>query len=1649
MQKKLVILLVFCLFASLASASAAYALSDAFEPDNNHTHATFINTNGVPQTHNFSSSTDADYVKFNTTAGLVYFIKALNLTATSTTDTVLALYDTDGTTRLVENDDIEPGVVRFSQIAWKAPTSGTYFVNISEFSGNVDGNYNISVQEYGYLEAYALTPNVSTNVTRYRFFNFSAGVKCVGGSCLNIRATLDPFEAIAKPATAAVHHSDKVDKRLFAILQNQSKAAVIIKLRDDDIAAGEKAYLQAKTKQIQQSQRKGKKLLGAAKDAGVSLEERQALRKSLIKSQQEEVLDALQATRLDIREFMRQREQRIKSEAAESKEGGMVQAPPEQDDDSEFDLKFQYSTVNQLAGDVSWEGIEKLVTNPDVEFVYLDGEVKAALSDSVPLINADDVRAVVVTNNITGAGQTVCVIDTGINFTHPDFGSCNFTSNINDRSCSKVIGGYDFVNSDENPADDNSHGSHVAGIVASEDSTYKGVAPGANLVAIKVLNAAGSGSFSDVIAGIDWCVNNASRLNITVITMSLGDSGRQSAHCDAHSSGPSILNAVANGIFVAIASGNDGYGLSSGNTAGISAPACVSNATSVGASSKADAITSYSNRGLLLDLLAPGGISGSSIVATSHTGGHTGKLGTSMATPHVAGAAALIQQHYREKFNQNASPLLIEHALKFNGVPLADAGTGLTFTRINALDAVTSKGDISTVAGALPFYTISPNPGNASCLRNLAVNATCNVTWTVNATGNFTNYEFFAIFEMDYGSNSSPKFNVTIFNNVPTLTMGAVSPGSGNNSTLFNFTVNYTDADNETPLFVNVTVLANTFSLAAADSADVDVVDGKIFFVNRTIRKGNNYFFFSTGDGVNTTVTTNQSGPNITNVAPQLNTSNPVSNATWLEDTVNISTNLTRHFFDLDNDALNFTATPVAGIAVVIDNDTGIVTLTPAANFTGIRTVNFTATDGINSTQSNEVTLTVVAVNDAPSLNASNLVRNITWPQDTSNTTINLSANFFDVDGDDLNFTAASVDSITVTVNNDSGLVNLTPAAGFVGLRSVIFTASDPSGLSTQGNNVTLNVTDARPPAITLNTPVDKFNTSTSRQEFNFTPQDNFDLSLLCNLTIDGVSLNSTATAANGSVNLLSGNLSADGNHIWNITCTDDQNNQNTSSTRTIGRDTSVPTVNLVAPADAASLPSNVSSFSFNFTDAFSSAASCSLFVNNTNKSTNASVVNFTLTSFSPINLSEGNNTWYVNCTDLQGNSARSLIRSVRVPRDTSNESANFTAQVTKSVAATARSDVNLSLLSNVSGSIAVGDYSLNPANLSATTGNGFAALGLPIFLEITADANVTYNLSWMLITIFYTDAELPSTLNESTLRLYFFNESSQRWVQESNSGVNITGNFVFGNITHFSFFSAGGSAQVSGGGDGSDNGGGVVGGGGGGGGGGAAASSDLSVDPSGDGASVSAGLNQKINVNYAGEVYTFRIVTLTSTIVGVRHISTSKSIYLLAGQTSAIDLDGDGADDVEVIAVDISSTQAILLFREMVHAIPAQPAGAPVAPTKKEATPAQAQVQNQTQEPVVKAVSADENKTGTTVSKRPAEEKSSVITAISSLTAAFSGIFAKLLIGVLVFVLLAAIVVVIARKQENLWFRKSDYSDYKQKQSNERGERRDKKSKK
>lgn len=208
--------------------------------------------------------------------------------------------------------------------------------------------------------------------------------------------------------------------------------------------------------------------------------------------------------------------------------------------------------------------------------------------------------------DMAGSGVTAYVIDTGVRITH---------SQISGRASY----GYDAVDGDTTASDGNGHGTHVATTIAG--TTY-GVAKKANIVAVRVLDNSGSGTTAGVIAGIDWVTAN--HTTPSVANMSLG--GSASTSLDT-----AVASSIASGVTYAVAAGN--------NSASSYSPARVGAAITVGATTSTDAKASYSNYGSVLDLFAPG----SSITAgwnTSDTATNT-ISGTSMATPHVAGAAAV------------------------------------------------------------------------------------------------------------------------------------------------------------------------------------------------------------------------------------------------------------------------------------------------------------------------------------------------------------------------------------------------------------------------------------------------------------------------------------------------------------------------------------------------------------------------------------------------------------------------------------------------------------------------------------------------------------------------------------------------------------------------------------------------------------------------------------------------------------------------------------------------------------------------------------------------------------------------------------------------------------------------------------------------
>ncbi|UTA46867.1 S8 family peptidase [Simiduia sp. 21SJ11W-1] len=223
----------------------------------------------------------------------------------------------------------------------------------------------------------------------------------------------------------------------------------------------------------------------------------------------------------------------------------------------------------------------------------------------------------------TGAGVRAYVIDTGVN-SHPDFGG-------------RVQNGWDFVDNDGNSSDCQGHGTHVAGTVAS--STW-GVAKGATVVGVRVLGCNGSGTNSGVISGIDWVAQN--HVKPAVANMSLGG-GASTAVDNA------VANLVNAGVVTVVAAGND-----NSNACNYS-PAREASAITVGSTAQGDARSYFSNYGSCVDIFAPG----SSITSTSQSGGSTTMSGTSMASPHVAGVAALYLAE-----NPGATPAQVEAALE-------------------------------------------------------------------------------------------------------------------------------------------------------------------------------------------------------------------------------------------------------------------------------------------------------------------------------------------------------------------------------------------------------------------------------------------------------------------------------------------------------------------------------------------------------------------------------------------------------------------------------------------------------------------------------------------------------------------------------------------------------------------------------------------------------------------------------------------------------------------------------------------------------------------------------------------------------------------------------------------------------------------------
>ncbi|MEC9373643.1 MAG: S8 family serine peptidase, partial [Planctomycetota bacterium] len=450
-----------------------------------------------------------------------------------------------------------------------------------------------------------------------------------------------------------------------------------------------------------------------------------------------------------------------------------------------------------------------------------DGAFFPFTNASSPLINLDDFRADPRFAGIDGSGYSVVVMDTGIDLDHPFFGPDANANGIADR----IVFQYDFANGDNNATDYNGHGSNVTSIVGSSDATYTGMAPGANLIHLKVFSDAGAGNFGWLESALQWVVANAATYNIVSVNMSLGDSANYNNNRTLYGVSDELAALAAMNIIPVAANGNDFYGF--GSALGVAYPAADPNTIAVGAvydsssfsgtygsgaqaySSGPDRITPFSQRHpTLTDIFAPG----APITGASHNGGLVTQHGTSQAAPHIAGIAALAQQYAMQRLGRLLTLAEFRTLIDESGVDIVDGddesdnvtNSGLTFRRIDvfalgeAISDLAPGPEIAVEHGGVSFVSGS----TLAHYGPVFTGATLSKTFTVRNTGDM-DLELTGSISVPTGFTVSSSFgSTTIAAGASTTFVISVDTSSpGDFSGVVSFATN---DDNEDPFTFNV-----------------------------------------------------------------------------------------------------------------------------------------------------------------------------------------------------------------------------------------------------------------------------------------------------------------------------------------------------------------------------------------------------------------------------------------------------------------------------------------------------------------------------------------------------------------------------------------------------------------------------------------------------------------------------------------------------------------------------------------------------------------------------------------------------------------------------------------------------------------------------
>jgi serine protease AprX len=333
-------------------------------------------------------------------------------------------------------------------------------------------------------------------------------------------------------------------------------------------------------------------------------------------------------------------------------------------------LKHHLPIIKAIALEVPAHMIHQLAVLDEVEYVTDDTKVFIHMDVARETIKEDRISPI----KYSGRGIGVAVIDTGV-APHPDLV----------KPSNRIIAFKDYINEKRDPYDDSGHGTHVAGCIAGNgfgsEGKYSGIAPEANIIAIKTLNAEGSGDASDVIAAIQWVLDNRARYNIKVLNLSLGSKPQSLSYSPIDKA---VAAAWERGMTVICAAGNEGPGRQT-----ISSPGICPEVITVGALddrattfTKDDTIASFSSRGPTKrmvakpDIVAPGVDIISLAVPVRDDKLYKSLSGTSMATPIVSGCAALIHEMFPGYTNEQVKELMMSTAKDLN-YPAYAQGKGL------------------------------------------------------------------------------------------------------------------------------------------------------------------------------------------------------------------------------------------------------------------------------------------------------------------------------------------------------------------------------------------------------------------------------------------------------------------------------------------------------------------------------------------------------------------------------------------------------------------------------------------------------------------------------------------------------------------------------------------------------------------------------------------------------------------------------------------------------------------------------------------------------------------------------------------------------------------------------------------------------------